>query len=316
MESHLLDENNDTRGMFDVSIKPDTYRVAKAQAILKIDPNTNILINEGKSPKGDVVEAAKISATLGAKRTSDLIPYCHPIPIDQVRVEVSIKPEHIEVVVEVKSVWKTGVEIEALTGACIGVLTIYDMLKPIDNSLSITSVKLLQKSGGMKDLEIKEKINIKAVVIVVSDSVADGRRKDRSGNVIVDILRKKGIDVVGYEKLSDDVNLIEDNLKKYCDEPQVDLILTTGGTGLGPRDVTPEATMRVIDREVSGISEASRAYGQRRTPLAMFSRGLAGVRKKTLIINLPGSTRAVSEYMDFLFPSIKHAFKMMEGQGH
>jgi molybdenum cofactor biosynthesis protein MoaC len=302
--------------MFDVSIKPDTYRVAKAQAILKIDPNTNILINEGKSPKGDVVEAAKISATLGAKRTSDLIPYCHPIPIDQVRVEVSIKPEHIEVVVEVKSVWKTGVEIEALTGACIGVLTIYDMLKPIDNSLSITSVKLLQKSGGMKDLEIKEKINIKAVVIVVSDSVAGGRRKDKSGNVIVDILRKKGIDVVGYEKLSDDVNLIEDNLKKYCDEPQVDLILTTGGTGLGPRDVTPEATMKVIDREVSGISEASRAYGQRRTPLAMFSRGLAGVRKKTLIINLPGSTRAVSEYMDFLFPSIKHAFKMMEGQGH
>ena len=312
----MLDENNDVKGMFDVSSKPDTYRIAKAQAILKIDPNTAILIKDGKSPKGDVVEAAKVSATLGAKRTWDLIPHCHPIPIDQIRVEVSIKPENIELVVEVRTVWKTGVEMEALTGACIGILTVYDMLKPVDNSLTITSVNLLQKSGGMKEFGDKEKINIKAAVIVVSDSVAGGRRTDKSGKVIVDVLRKKGIDIVEYKKLSDDTKLIEDTLRKFCDEVQVDLILTTGGTGIGPRDVTPEATKKVIEREVTGISDAGRAYGQRRTPLAMFSRGLAGVRKKTLIINLPGSSKAVSEYMDFLFPSIIHAFKMMEGQGH
>jgi molybdenum cofactor biosynthesis protein MoaC len=305
-----------SRGMFDVGAKPDSNRTARAQAVLNIDANTAVLIGQGKSPKGDIVEAAKIAATSGAKKTSDLIPYCHPIPLDHIKVQVSVKSQAIEVDVEVKSIWKTGVEMEALSGACIGALTIYDMLKPIDDSLFISSVKLVKKSGGIGQFAIKEGNKIRAGVIVVSDSVAAGKRADKSGKFIVKTLKDRSIDVVKYKVVPDDSSLIEELLIKYSDDLHLNLIFTTGGTGLGLRDVTPEATRKVIEKEIMGIADGSRAYGQRRTPLSMLSRGVAGVRGKSLIINIPGSLRAVSESIDFLFPGLEHAFKMMEGHGH
>jgi molybdenum cofactor biosynthesis protein MoaC len=134
------------------------------------------LIQEGKSPKGNIVDAARISATMAAKRTWDLLPYCHPIPIDHIKVDILFKTESIEVDVQVKTTWKTGVEMESLTGASIAALTIYDMLKPIDESLEIESIKLLAKSGGMKDFYEKYSKPLKAVVIVISDSVSKGER--------------------------------------------------------------------------------------------------------------------------------------------
>jgi molybdenum cofactor biosynthesis protein MoaC len=307
---------NEREGMFDVSDKPDTQRLAKAHAIVKVAPGAILLVKEGKSPKGDIKEAAKIAAILAAKKTSELIPHCHPIPIDQIIVDVLLKRGSVEIIVEAKSVWKTGVEMEALTGASIGALTVYDMLKPIDNSLSIECVKLLNKSGGVKGFHEKSSRRVRAAVVVVSDSTAVGKRIDKSGKAIIDRLLKNGIEVVDYKLLSDDIELIEDHLRKYCDEIKVDFVLTTGGTGLGPRDVTPEATERVIEREVDGISETIRAHGQRRTPFSMLSRGMSGVRGKTVIINLPGSLRGVSESMDSLFPGILHAQKMLYGHGH
>jgi molybdenum cofactor biosynthesis protein MoaC len=283
---------------------------------LNIEAKTAVLIRQGNSPKGDIVEAAKIAATSGAKKTSDLIPYCHPIPIDHIQVQVSVKSRSIEVDVEVKSIWKTGVEMEALSGACIGALTIYDMLKPIDDTLFISSVKLVEKSGGIGQFAIKKGNKIRAGVVVVSDSVAAGKRADKSGKFIVKTLKDRSIDVVKYQVVPDDSSVIEELLMKYSDDLHLNLILTTGGTGLGLRDVTPQATRNVLEREIKGIAEASRAYGQRRTPLSMLSRGIAGVRGKSLIINIPGSLNAVSESLEFLFPGLEHAFKMMEGHGH
>ena len=305
-----------SKGMFDVGAKPDSYRTARAKTVLNIEAKTAVLIRQGKSPKGDIVEAAKIAATSGAKKTSDLIPYCHPIPIDHIKVQVSVKSRSIEVDVEVKSIWKTGVEMEALSGACIGALTIYDMLKPIYDTLFISSVKLVEKTGGIGQFAIKKGNKIRAGVIVVSDSVAAGKRTDKSGKFIVTKLKDRSIDVVKYQVVPDDSSVIEELLMKYSDDLHLNLILTTGGTGLGLRDVTPEATRNVLEREIKGIAEASRAYGQRRTPLSMLSRGVAGVRGKSLIINIPGSLNAVSESLEFLFPGLEHAFKMMEGHGH
>ena len=305
-----------SRGMFDVGAKPDSYRTARAKAVLNIDAKTALLIRQGKSPKGNIVEAAKIAATSGAKKTPDLIPYCHPIPIDHIKVQVSVKAQAIEVEVQVKSIWKTGMEMEALSGACIGALTIYDMLKPIDDTLFISSVKLVEKSGGIGQFRIKDGNKIRAGVIVVSDSVAAGKRADKSGKFIVKTLKDRGIEVAKYQVAPDDSSTIEKLLIKYSDDLNLNLILTTGGTGLGPRDITPESTRRIIEREIAGIAEGSRAYGQRRTPLSMLSRGTAGVRGKSLIINMPGSLSAVSESLEFLFPGLEHAFKMMEGRGH
>jgi cyclic pyranopterin phosphate synthase len=303
-------------GMFDIGDKSETLRIATARAIVKVRPETIRLIKEGKSPKGNIIDAARISATMGAKRTWDLLPYCHPIPIDHIKVDVSIKIESVEVDVQVKTTWKTGVEMESLTGASIAALTIYDMLKPVDETLAIESVKLLAKSGGMKDFYEKYNKPLKAVVIVISDSVSKGERSDKSGKLAIERLNSSGFEVVDYRVIPDDASQLESSLIIACDELKVDLVLTSGGTGLGPRDSTPEATKKVLEKEVIGISEALRMHGQKRTPLSMLSRGAAGVRGKTVIVNLPGSLKAVSESLDALIPGILHASKMLEGQGH
>lgn len=303
-------------GMFDVGDKSETLRMATARAIIKVNPETIRLIKEGKSPKGNIIDAARISATMGAKRTWDLLPYCHPIPIDHIKVDVSIKIESIEVDVQLKTTWKIGVEMESLTGASIAVLTIYDMLKPIDESLIIESVKLLTKSGGMKDFYEMYDKPLKAAVIVISDSVSKGERSDKSGKLAVERLKSTGFEIIDYRVIPDDASQIESSLISACDKLKVDLVVTCGGTGLGPRDSTPEVTRKVLEKEVIGISEALRIYGQKRTPLSMLSRGVAGVRDKTTIVNLPGSVKAVSESLDALIPGILHASKMLGGHGH
>jgi cyclic pyranopterin monophosphate synthase len=303
-------------GMFDVGDKSETLRIATARAIVKVSPETMRLIKEGKSPKGNIVDAARISATMGAKRTWDLLPYCHPIPIDHIKVDVSIKTESIEVEVQLKTTWKTGVEMESLTGASIAALTIYDMLKPVDESLEIESVKLLAKSGGLRDFyEVYDK-PLKAAIIVISDSVSKGERSDKSGKLAAERLQSSGFKVVDYRIIPDDASQIESSLIIASDEFKVDLVLTCGGTGLGPRDSTPEATRKVLEKEVKGISEALRMHGQKRTPLSMLSRGAAGVRGMTVIVNLPGSAKGVSESLDALIPGILHASKMLRGHGH
>ena len=303
-------------GMIDVGDKAETLRTAVAQAIIKASPKTIDLIQQGKSPKGNIEDAARISATMGAKRTWDLLPYCHPIPIDHVKVDVSFKTDSIEVQVQLKTTWKTGVEMESLTGASIAALTIYDMLKPVDETLVIESVKLLAKSGGMKGFYENYDRSMKAAVIVVSDSVSNGERTDRSGKVAIERLKSEGFEVLDYQVIPDDLSKIESSLINACDTLKVDLVLTSGGTGLGPRDTTPEATRNVIEKEVTGISEALRMYGQKRTPMSMLSRGLSGVRGKTIIVNLPGSAKAVSESLDALIPGILHGPRMMGGHGH
>ena len=303
-------------GMVDVGDKSETLRTATARAIIKVSPETICLIKEGKSPKGNIVDAARFSATMGAKRTWDLLPYCHPIPIDHIKVDVLIKTESIEVDVHLKSTWKTGVEMESLTGASIAALTIYDMLKPVDESLAIESIKLLAKSGGMKDFYQRYDKPLKAVVIVISDSVSKGERQDQSGKVAAERLQSSGFEVIDYRVIPDDSGQIESSLISACDELKVDLVVTCGGTGLGPRDTTPEATKKVLEKEVIGISEALRMHGQKRTPLSMLSRGAAGVRGKTMVVNVPGSVKGVSESLDVLIPGILHASKMLGGHGH
>ena len=305
--------------MFDVSRKGDTLRFATAQAIIKVSPESIDLIKNKKTPKGDITEVAKISATLGAKKTWELIPYCHPIPIDHISTQLLLYQSSIEIKVSVKSVWKTGVEMEALTGCSIAALAVYDMLKPIDEDLSIESIKLLDKTGGKRDFieNLDKKITI--AIFVISDSTFNGTRVDKSGKMIIDRLKNTyatNTEIVGYEILPDKLDKIKAYLIKYSDEKKVDLIITSGGTGFSKRDVTPEATKMVIDKETNGISEAIRSYGQRRTPLSMLSRAISGTRDKTLIVNLPGSTKAVSESLDLLLPSIFHVFNMLGGKGH
>jgi len=303
-------------GMFDVGHKAETYRIAKAQAIIKVKPETISLIKEGKTPKGDIFEAAKVAGTLGAKKTPDLLPYCHPLPIDNVSIDVTLNQDFIEITAETETVWKTGVEMESLTAVSVAALSIYDMLKPIDDSLVIESVKLLNKKGGKSDFKQKFDKKLRAAILVTSDSISSGEKSDQSGKIIAERLEKLGIDVIESKIIPDDVNQIESLLKQFCDEQKIDLVLTCGGTGVGPKDVTPEATIKVLEKQVTGVAEMLRNYGQNRIPFSMLSRGLTGIRGNSVIVNLPGGTSAVTDAMDSLFPGILHIFKMLENEGH
>ncbi len=303
-------------GMFDVGHKPETYRIAKAQAILKVKPETISLIKEGKTPKGDILETAKVSGTLGAKKTPELLPYCHPLPIDNVTIDVSLNEDSIEIVAQTETVWKTGVEMESLTAVSVAALSIYDMLKPIDDSLVIESIKLLNKKGGKSDFQQKFNKKLRAAILVTSDSISSGKKSDQSGKIIAERLEKLEIVVTVIKVIPDEVSQIESLLKEFCDEQKIDLVLTCGGTGVGPKDVTPEATIKVLEKQVTGVAEMLRNYGQQRIPFSMLSRGLAGIRGKSVIVNLPGSTGAVNDAMDSLFPGILHIFKMLEDEGH
>lgn len=150
-------------------------------------------------------------------------------------------------------------------------------------------------------------------VLVTSDS--RGKKEDQSGKVIINKLKKE-FDIADYKVIPNNTSIIGSEIIRFCDELKVDIVITSGGTGVGPHDHTPDATKKIIDKEVIGVSEMIRAYGQKRTPLSMLSRGVVGVRGNTLIINLPGSVRAVSESLDSLFPGILHIFKMLWGHAH
>jgi len=154
---------------------------------------------------------------------------------------------------------------------------------------------------------------IRAGVVTVSDKGYAGEREDASGPLLAGLLRKMGAEVASQTIVPDEKAEIERVLISLADQAQVDLVVTTGGTGPAPRDVTPEATLAVIEREMPGLAEALRFEGYRRTPLAIISRGVAGIRRQTLIVNLPGSPRAVREGMETLAPILPHAIKMLRG---
>ena len=154
---------------------------------------------------------------------------------------------------------------------------------------------------------------ISAVVITASDACSRGEREDTSGAALVQLLTDLGTEVVATKILSDDLEQLAQALKEFADRDDVNLIITTGGTGLGPRDNTPEATQRVIEREAPGIAEAIRAESLKVTPMAMISRGVCGVRSGTLIINLPGSPKAVKESFAVIAPVLPHAVDLLGG---
>ena len=411
--------------MVDVTKKKETTRTAIAQGKIKVNDEIFEKVKEGSMAKGDVLGTARIAGIMAAKKTFELIPMCHLLMLTKCKVDFEMLEEtkEIKAVCLVKTTGKTGVEMEALTGVQIALLTIYDMCKAIDKHMVMSEIHLVEKTGGKsgdfvwKELEgdahagkwhrqvsflsadivdefnekgasviegdfgenilaygidfkklpvgtklicndakfeitqigkechshceiykrvgdcimpregifakvlesgtikVGDKIEViypekdmpyMAAVMTLSDKGSRGERVDTSGPRAAEILKEHGFKIVEEILLPDEEVQIKKHLIRLSDSRQVDLIITTGGTGLSPRDRTPEATLAVADRNVPGISEAIRAGSMTITKRAMLSRGVSVIRKKTLIINLPGSKKAVEESLSFIIDQLPH----------
>lgn len=308
----------------DVSDKPVSLRIARAVAHVKARPATMKALRSGALPKADPVGVAKVAAIQAAKDTSRLIPFCHQVPIDGIRVSITPGRAGIDIETEVTAIWRTGVEMEALVAASAAALTLYDMLKPIDATLEIRDIRLVHKSGGKSSglpglphgKRASAGAGLRAAVLVLSDSISAKRARDISGKLLVERLRESGVAVPVYRVLPDERIAIARALRELCDKRLIDLIITSGGTGIGPRDVTAEAITDVIDRRLHGVESAFLAHGQERVRTAMLSRCVAGTRKGSLIVGLPGSPAAARDAISVLFPALFHAFPILKGGGH
>jgi molybdenum cofactor biosynthesis protein MoaC len=302
--------------MVNITHKSSTLRQAIAFATVRVSKQETIdaIVNR-KVPKGDVFEFSRAAGLLACKKTYEVIPDCHPLPVEYTAITHEIDGLNILIKVEVHTVYKTGVEVEAMHGAAITALTMYDMLKPIDNGIEIASIKLEQKKGGKSDIKYAYPETLRVALVTCSDSVSKGMHADISGDVVEQHLQKHKLSVEHRLAIADEFDVIQSTAKQLIDEG-LQLILFTGGTGLSSRDVTPDAIRPLIEREVPGVMEAARNYGQQRTPYAMLSRGIAGFAGDALLITLPGSPRGVDESMAAIFPYILHVFRVKEGVRH
>ncbi len=316
--------------MRDITHKQITLRTAKAIGIIFCSSSTIELIKSNQLPKGNLFDVAKAAALVGAKSTPQLLPHCHPVNIDAMDVQFEFLEKQLHndyfddqlfsrsgivITGEAKSIGRTGIEMEILTGVSVAALEIYDMLKPVDTNLEIGNIKLLEKKGGKSDRKKYFGSSPTCAVLVCSDSTASGKREDNSGKLIREMLQLSDANVKYYKILPDDKDMIQQQILEWVRE-DIHFIFTTGGTGLGPRDNTVAAVKELIERDADGITEAIRGYGQMRTPLAMMSRGVAGSVAETLIVTLPGSTDGAREGLEAILPAIFHARKMMKGGGH
>jgi cyclic pyranopterin monophosphate synthase len=321
--------------MADVRHKRITARRAVAVGELSAGATAFAQIVERRLPKGDAMSMAEIAGLQGAKNASQLMPLCHPLPLEYINVRCEpVSERHaIRVYCEVATFARTGVEMEALAGASAALLTLYDLTKPVEPALSFGGVRLLFKEGGKKGLWLHPEgmsdaerehyrpramarlESVSAKVITLSDRASRGDYTDTAGPLLVERLRALGAEVDHAELRADDPEPLAARLLQLA-AAGTRLIVCTGGTGLGPRDRTPEALSMVADRHVDGIGELFRNESGQHTPMAWLSRADAVLIGTTLVIALPGSAKAVVEGMDILAPILAHALSMAAGGGH
>ncbi len=328
--------------MVDVGDKEVTTRVAVAAGRLLVSAQVIALLRGDGVPKGDALGVARVAGIMAAKRTPDLVPLCHPLPISGVEVELELAADAIEIRARVKTKGRTGVEMEALTSVAVAGLTLHDMVKAVDPAAVLTDVRVLSKSGGRSgDWERGEApaypphhhaaatatpaahvagvspglpSGALARVLTVSDRAHRGTRSDASGPLLASLLADIGFLVDAVMVVPDEADLVSEALREAV-ATGIDLVVTTGGTGFSPRDVTPEATRRIITREAPGLVEVLRAADRDRVPTSILSRAVAGIAGSSVIVNLPGSTGGVRDGVTVLAPVIGHAIAQVRGGG-
>ncbi|TXG92619.1 bifunctional molybdenum cofactor biosynthesis protein MoaC/MoaB [Rhodococcus rhodnii] len=307
--------------MVDVGAKPETDRVALAAGRLVTTAEVIALVRADDMPKADVLATARIAGISAAKKTSELIPLCHQVPLSSVKVSFGLDGDAITIEATAKTRGATGVEMEALTAVAVAGLTLHDMVKAVDPAASLTDVRLLEKTGGKRghwtrsgrsDEADTGAVPNTAAVLVASTGSACGTREDTTGPRIAAWLAERGYDVRGPLVYAD-ADIAAGLRDALSTRPAV--LVTTGGTGVSPTDATPEATRAVLDREMIGVADAVRERGTHATPHAVLSRGVAGVAAGTFVVNLPGSPGGVKDGLAVLDPILDHVVAQIAGGG-
>ena len=320
--------------MVDVTDKAVTDRHARAVATVRVSPATAALIAAGDMPKGEVIATARLAGVMAAKRTAELVPLAHPLPLTKIDIDATVDAAAGSVLLTsfARTTGKTGVEIEALTAVLIAALTVYDMVKAVEQQASIEGVRVVEKAGGRRDFgpgasptgparldapdapasvpasaHAPSRGSLVIGAVHVSTSRTAGTAPDRSRAALAAFAARTGWTVAHETMVSDSRTAIAAAIREAAAAPGVQLVLTLGGTGLTPDDVTPEATLDVVDREAPGLAEALRAVSFAATPMASLSRGVAGTVGEALVVNLPGSPKALAELEALLTAVLPHA---------
>ena len=319
--------------MVDITEKNPTVRRAQAVGSIRMSAAAFALVRDGRLPKGDALKLAEVAGLMAAKQTSLLLPLCHPIPIEQVKVTCVLdeKRNAVEVACWVSTTAKTGVEMEALMGVNGALLCLYDVIKMVEPALTIETIRLNFKEGGKLGLwnhpesqtpkpdpisiskcDFSE---ISCSVMTVSDRVSRNEAQDLSGPLAKKWLEDRGARDVEVGVVPDEKAAIKDRILELC-EKRISLVVISGGTGLGPRDVTIETLQQLQAKEMKGIGEILRREGSKLKKSAVLSNsGGFGVHE-TFILALPGSPKAVEEGLEIVGDLIPHALHILRGGRH
>ena len=303
--------------MVDVGSKPMTDRRAVAEGRVRVGAELAAAIRSNELKKGDLLQVARLGGIQAAKQASNLILLCHPLPLTHVDVEATLEGEHVLLRASARTAGQTGVEMEALAAVTGAALNVIDMGKAINPRIEIESICVVEKTGGKTGPAPKTGKPAeppRVAILTVSDRRSRGEEPDLAGPALQEEVRG----LFGAESLCDCVpdeqQAIIERIESWLhDQAPPDLVLTTGGTGLSERDVTPEATAKLIDRPHPGLLDLARARCLPGKPHAYLSRAIAGVAGKTLIINLPGSPRGACETLRLMADVLPHAIETLRG---
>jgi cyclic pyranopterin phosphate synthase len=311
--------------MRDITGKTITLRKAIATGFISMKEETLEKIRNDQIEKGSVIDTARASGFMAAKNTQNLIPHCHPVTIDGMEIQFKFlnKGDQLEnleketsqcgiqVLVEAKSIGRTGIEMEALTAVSLSCLTVYDMIKYLnDPYVEISTIRLIEKKGGKSDRKKLTKTEQQAVLLICSEEILQGKKENKVGPLISSILTGHNCIIVDEKLISGNRGDIITQIKSWADT-DIPFIFTAGGTGLGENDQVSEAISDLIEKEMAGITDAMLIHGYLRTPLAMLSRTKAGIYKNSLIVTLPGSTNGARESLEAILPGIFQTYNMI-----
>ncbi len=322
--------------MIDVGGKTPTHRIAAAEGRIRVGEQAFSLIAQRSLPKGDALVLAEVAGIQGAKMASQLLTLCHPMGLDQVQILTELEPETHSVRVSciASTHAKTGVEMEALAGVNAALLTIWDLTKMVEPDLQIDDVRLLAKSGGKSGLWLnpagipdwvrnkvappahKTLIGVVAAVITLSDRAAAGIYEDKATPVAKALLESLGAQVSGTYLIPDEPAELTKTIESIRGDTHTRLIITSGGTGVAPRDQTPETITAIADRVIPGIGEQLRLYGAQFTPFSWSSRSIGATIGNILVVTLPGNPKAVREGIECLQKQIPHLISTIDNIKH